>query len=319
MSETQGYELSITRTFDAPRELVWRAWTDPKMVKQWMGPRGFRCTGFETERKEGLPWHLTMEGKLPEREQFIRLEQLGTTLEVRPPELLKYTFAWGDRSTVGLGPSPYKENVVTVRFEEAGKNRTTVHFHQAPFATEAERNGHNGGWNNALDKFAEFLAAQQPERVADPDEVSTELHMRRTFRAPLQRVFDAFTKPEMVAEWFGPQQFHTRVSEWDARNGGTIRATMIGPDGTEFPMGGKFVEVYPPYRFHFISSGLDKEGKPIFEIWNSVFMEEKDGETTVTLDVHVMSAIEGASQYLKGMREGWKQTLDKLAAFVQQQ
>ena len=49
----QGYELNITRTFDAPRELVWKAWTDPEMVKEWMGPRGFKATTYEIPTEVG--------------------------------------------------------------------------------------------------------------------------------------------------------------------------------------------------------------------------------------------------------------------------
>ena len=50
---TTGYELKITRTFDAPRELVWKAWTDPEMAKHWMGPRGFQTTEFVTSQRSG--------------------------------------------------------------------------------------------------------------------------------------------------------------------------------------------------------------------------------------------------------------------------
>ena len=53
MEPRTGYEISITRTFDAPRELVWKAWTDPKMAKEWMGPRGFTTTEFTTSDERG--------------------------------------------------------------------------------------------------------------------------------------------------------------------------------------------------------------------------------------------------------------------------
>jgi len=82
--------------------------------------------------------------------------------------------------------------------------------------------------------------------------------------------------------------------------------------GDSHPMSGKFVEVYPPYRMHFTAAALDKAGKAMFENWNSVFFEEVDGGTMVTLDVHVMSQTEVAPQYLKGMSQGWSLSLDKL-------
>ena len=152
-----SYELTITRVFDAPRELVWKAWTDPAMAKQWMGPRGFANVLLESPCEAGKPWKRRMEGKRGDSDAQVSLGMHGTTLEVRPPEFLKYTFAWDERESVGLGPTPYKENVVTLRFEEQG-DKTVLHFHQAPFDTEGERDGHNGGWSSSLDMLAEFLA-----------------------------------------------------------------------------------------------------------------------------------------------------------------
>ncbi len=314
MPATQGYELTITRVFDAPRELVWKAWTDPAMAKEWMGPRGFTTTEFTTSEKPGEAWHLTMVGQRPGSEQMVNLVQGGTVLEAKPPELLKYTFAWEPRSAVGLPESPFKENIVTVRLEERG-GKTVMHFTQTPFATESERDGHKGGWNSAFDCFAEFMLRVQPERKPAADEVPSELHLRRFFAVPRQMVFDAWTKPELVRQWWGPKCFTAPLCEMDARQGGAIRIHMQGPDGTVYPMTGRFVEFYPPYRFHFTSSPL-KDGIEVLETWTSVFFEEVDGGTEVVVDVHVTKSMPEAALYLKGMREGWNQMMDKLVEFV---
>lgn len=314
-ASAESYELKITRVFDAPRELVWKAWTDPEMAMQWMGPRGFTAKDFVTPTEAGKPWRLTMAGQRPGSDQVVELHQGGVVKEMRPPELLVYTFAWEPRSAVGLPESPFKENVVTVRFEEQG-GKTVMHFTQAPFATESERDGHTGGWNSAFDRFAEFMLREQPKRQPAADDVPTELHLRRFFAAPRQMVFDAWTKPELVKEWWGPRCFTNPVCEMDARTGGEILIHMQGPDGTVYPMVGRFVEVYPPYRFHFTSGPVDQDGKQVFETWTSVFLEEVEGGTEVVLDVHVTRSTPEAARYLKGMREGWGQSLDKLSDFV---
>ncbi|HXS11880.1 MAG TPA: SRPBCC domain-containing protein [Acidobacteriaceae bacterium] len=312
----QGYELSITRTFDAPRELVWRAFTEPAMLKEWMGPRGFQATRVEIPAEAGQRWWLEMTGHVPATQEPVKLRQGGVMKEIRPPELLSYTFAWEDRSSVGLPESPFKENVVTIRLEERG-GKTVMHFTQAPFATESERDGHTGGWNSAFDRFAEFMLREQPERKPAADEVPSELHLRRFFAAPRQMVFDAWTKPEMVKEWFGPRCFTIPVCEMEARGGGAIRIDMQTLDGgTVHRLMGRYVEFYPPYRFHFTSGPVDKEGRHIFETWTSVFFEEVEGGTEVVLDVHVTKTTPEAAMYLKGMREGWSQSLDKLEEFV---
>jgi uncharacterized protein YndB with AHSA1/START domain len=312
----QTYELKIVRTFNAPRELVWKAWTDPAMATRWMGPRGFQCTEFVTSTNPGDRWHLKMQGCRPGTEQLSYLAQGGVIKEVRPPELLVYTFAWDDRSCVGLGDSAFKENTVTVKFEEKGK-QTMMTFTQGPFATEGERDGHNGGWNSAFDCFAEFMLAEAPYVEPDPSVVSTELHLKRFFAAPRDLVFDAWTDPAMLAQWWGPRHFTCTVHQWDPQRGGAILLDMNGPDGKTYPMGGRFIEVYPPYRLHFISSALDEAGNAIFENWNSIFLEEVDGGTMVTLDVHVMTQTDAAPQYLKGMTMGWTMTLDKLKEFIE--
>jgi len=149
--------------------------------------------------------------------------------------------------------------------------------------------------------------------------VPSELHLKRFFAAPRQLVFDAWTKPEMVAEWWGPRHFTTTVEKWEAENGGEIFAVMHGPDGMSHPMSGKFLEFYPPYRFHFTAAALDKDGNAMFENWNSVFFEDVEGGTQVTLDVHVMRQTEVAPQYLKGMTAGWGQSLDKLSELLVKQ
>jgi len=256
-----------------------------------------------------------MEGRIPGTDQKVCLRQGGVVKEIKPPELLVYTFAWDSRESVGLSDSPYKENIVTVCLEERG-GKTVMHFTQAPFATAAERDGHTGGWNSAFDRFAEFMLMKQPGHVPPTDDVPSELHMKRVFAAPRQMVFDAWTKPEIVAQWWGPTGFTTPVCEIDARSGGALRIHMRGTDGTIYPMIGRIMELYPPYRFHFTSSPLDRDGNPLFDLWNSVFFEEVEGGTQVTLDVHVTMMTREAPQYLKGMTIGWTQTLDRLGKLL---
>lgn len=314
MEPKTGYELSITRTFDAPRELVWKAWTNPEMATQWLGPRGFRGTEFTSSLEPGGQWHATTVGKRPGTETEVSIARGGRYLEIRPPELLKFTFAWDVRASVGLPESPFKENVITVRLEEQG-GKTVMHFTQAPFATESERDGHKGGWNSAFDSFAEFMLREQPDRKPEEDEAPTELHLRRFFAAPRQMVFDAWTKPEMVKQWWGPRGFSTEVEKLEAHQGGEIRFRMQG-HGFDHTMTGRFVDFYPPHRFVFTAGVPDPKGDILFENWNSVLFEEVEGGTEVVLDVHVLKSVPGAAVYIKGMREGWSQSLDRLAEFV---
>ena len=82
-----------------------------------------------------------------------------------PPERLVYTYAWEDRGAVGLPAdgAPH-ETTITVRLEEHG-GKTTMHFHQAFFATASERDGHNGGWTSSFERLAELVEAEAGKGV----------------------------------------------------------------------------------------------------------------------------------------------------------
>ena len=84
-SDTSDRELVIRRVFDAPRELVWKAWTDPKHVANWWGPNGFTNTIHEMDVRPGGVWRLTMHG--PDGTDW---PNKMTFIEVVPPQRLVY-------------------------------------------------------------------------------------------------------------------------------------------------------------------------------------------------------------------------------------
>jgi uncharacterized protein YndB with AHSA1/START domain len=142
-------ELVITRTFDAPRRLVFAAWTDPKHIAEWWGPRAYPGTHIEMDVRPGGAWR----NCLTSVETGQELWQGGVFLEVVPPERLVFTFAWEEEGERGL------ETVVTVTFVERGR-KTLMTMRQAPFVTESSRSGHSEGWNSTFDRLVDHLAAQ---------------------------------------------------------------------------------------------------------------------------------------------------------------
>jgi uncharacterized protein YndB with AHSA1/START domain len=138
----------------------------------------------------------------------------------------------------------------------------------------------------------------------------------RTFDAPRALVFQVWTDPKHVAMWWGPHRFTNPVCKWDARPGGLIHVDMRGPDGVVYPMSGVFHEVKEPERLAFSGAALDDNGKPLFDVLNTVTFVEKDGRTTVTLVARVGKTAAGADEYLKGMEAGWTQSLERLEGHV---
>jgi len=144
-----------------------------------------------------------------------------------------------------------------------------------------------------------------------------ELTLTRTLNAPRALVFKAWTDPTMLAIWWGPKGFSNPRCEADVRVGGAIRIDMRGPDGTVYPMDGTFEEIVPPERLVFYAAALNEKGEALFRNLNTVTFTEAGGKTTLTLHVRVVEIFDPkAEQHLKGMNEGWSQSLDRLAAFV---
>ena len=139
--------LTITRTFDAPRRLVWLAWTDPRHFLGWWGPRHHPAVDVAMEVRAGGRWRHGLRSV----ETGAELWHGGVFREVRPPERLVFTFAWEEEGERGV------ETVVTVTFEEQG-GKTVMRLHQAPFRSDFQSEDHNEGWNSSFDRLAEQLA-----------------------------------------------------------------------------------------------------------------------------------------------------------------
>lgn len=160
------------------------------------------------------------------------------------------------------------------------------------------------------------MSAEQARIDAATKSPKWDLVLTRTFDAPRELVFRAWTDPKHMALWWGPERFTNPVCEVDARVGGAIRIHMRAPDGVVYPMSGRFEEIAEPERLVFISSALDANGNSLFDILNTVLFEEQDGKTRLTLQARVLKTTTAAPQYLKGMEMGWTQSLGRLGAHL---
>ncbi len=145
------------------------------------------------------------------------------------------------------------------------------------------------------------------------------LVITRTFDAPRSVVWKAWTDPEQIAKWWGPKGFTNPVCEWNAKPNNAIRVDMTWPDGvTVSPMGGMFHEVVEPERLVFSSTAFeDEEGNPQLEALNTITFAEENGKTVLTVTAVMKRATGPAAEAAKGQKEGWNQSLDKLADLLQ--
>jgi len=140
-------ELVITRIFDAPRHLVFQAWTEPDRVARWWGPQGFVTTYWDMDIRPGGTFRVCM--RSPTGAEHWKQ---GVYREIVEPERLVFSFAWEDADG-----KPGHETLVTVTFAERG-GKTELTLRQAVFATVAARDDHYTGWASYLERFAKYLA-----------------------------------------------------------------------------------------------------------------------------------------------------------------
>ena len=153
--EKPGHRLVVAREFDAPRDLVWRAWTQPGQVQEWLSMS-------EDTTIESVTMDLRVGGRFriqtrdSDGEYFTAA---GTYIEVNAPELLVYTWDWEkDGAGAEFGEVEGKQTQLTVEFRERGE-RTELVLTQENFASVESRDRHIGGWNNWIDRLAKFLRA----------------------------------------------------------------------------------------------------------------------------------------------------------------
>ncbi|HEY2058477.1 SRPBCC family protein [Amycolatopsis sp. NBC_01480] len=129
------HELTITRAFDAPPELVYRAWTDPDQLASWLGPQESVASSVTTDPRPGGRWRACISSPDHRIERWME----GSYRELDPPVRLV---------AAGVG-----ETLVTITLQGTG-DKTEMTFHQAPFPDEVERDGHFDGWRSSFEDLA---------------------------------------------------------------------------------------------------------------------------------------------------------------------
>jgi uncharacterized protein YndB with AHSA1/START domain len=140
------HELTITRVFDAPRELVFAAWTDPDHLAKWWGPAGFTATSCTVALADGGRWRVCISDGAG-----TDIWASGAYREIVRPERLVFTFAWDEPDgSRGL------DTVVTVTLADRD-GKTEMTFHQAAFPTVVVRDNHESGWAETFADLVDHL------------------------------------------------------------------------------------------------------------------------------------------------------------------
>jgi uncharacterized protein YndB with AHSA1/START domain len=298
-------ERVVTRVFEAPVALVWKVWTEPQHVVHWWMPKDFSPPTVESmDVRVGGGWRIQM----PHPSGMV-CTAYGVYREVVPGKRL----AWDD--FCDENGNYFHKAYVSVDFEElsAGRTRVTIRGRleevpgrDARWTLAAMEKGWAEGWKDNLDLLGGYL----PKAASTADR---ELVLERVYDAPRELVYKAWTSPEHVVRWWGPNGFTTTNHSMDVKVGGGWRYTMHGPDGTDYVNRTSFLVVEPNKRLVY-DHGDDVNPK-MFRA--SVTFDDLGGKTRLTLRL-VFDTVEQRNETVEksGAIEGGKQTLARLAEYL---
>src|SRR3990172_1223363 len=302
-------ELTITRIFDAPRELAWKAWTEPELFKSWWGPKNFTAPFIKIDLRVGGKYLFCMRG--PDGKDYW---STGVYREIVPLERLVLTDSFaGEKGNVvpashyGMAGDWPLELLVTAMFEEIG-GKTKMILRDEGVRAGMMRELTETGWSESFDRLAESIVTSGTRIIAERGK--QEVIITRVFDAPRNLVFEAYTDPDLISQWLGPSRYTTIVDTMDVRPGGIWRFINRDAAGSEYAFHGVFHDVVAPER---IVRTFEFEGAAGHVSLETLTLEEIGGKTKVTAKA-VYQSVEDRDEMLKaGMEEGVIESMDRLA------
>ena len=294
--EPTDKELIVPRLLNAPRELVFALWTSPEHIKNWWGPTGFTNTISKMDVREGGEWEFVMHG--PDGTDYANR---NVFLKIEKNEKIVLSHATGPvfKITAMFVPQGDK-TLLTMRsqFESAEQLKAVIEKHKA-----------DEGLRQNIEKLQAYV---------DRMPINNDLVLTRALNAPRDLVFDVWTNPAHVTQWWGPKDFTNPSCKVDGKVGGEIDIAMTGPDGTNYPCVGSFVEVVKPEKLVFtIGAFQDGSGKFRFEVRYTVTLAEENGKTKLTLVSRVTKFEPEFTPALLGMEQGWGESLDRMVSHAE--
>ena len=150
--------LSLRRVFDAPRELVWLAWTKPEMTVRWWGPVEWPVARVTQDLRVGGEWSAVLKSAVSEE----TLWQGGVYQLVEPPRRLVFTFTWGE----GHEDGPAVETLVSIELTALSNEQTLMEFTQSGLKSAASAVGHRHGWTSSFDRLDTWFTGRSSKETS---------------------------------------------------------------------------------------------------------------------------------------------------------
>lgn len=311
-AKNKSNELKITRIYDAPVKIVWEAWTDPKQVAQWWGPRGFTLTTHSKDVRTGGSWSYTMHG--PDGMDY---PNKTLYLEVNKYSRLVYDHGGNDDK-----PPMFRVTVLFSEINGKTKMEMTMMLPTPEAAEETRKFIKKAGGDTTWDRLAEYLAQKSGKDY---------FIINRTFDAPIHVMFEMWSNPKHFSKWLPPSGFDMEFLQADVTPGGESFYFMTGVDGAKMYGKAKYLEIERPHRIVYTQQFSDEHGgvsrHPMFPTWPETMRttvtlaEEGPDRTRVTLTWECVESatpieLETFVKAKGGMTQGWTGSFDKLEAYL---
>ena len=306
-------ELYVSRIYDAPVRLVWEAWTNEKQVAKWWGPRGFSITTKSKDLRPGGQWIYTMHG--PDGTDYPNIATYHQVVEHR---CLVY-----DHGATEATPPLFR---VTVTFDEKD-GKTHMDMKMALESAEAANNIKGfikaAGGHSTWDRLGEFLEEKTHKREV--------FIVNRTFHAPIDLMYDLWTKPENFSRWLPPLGFDMEFVNQDLRIGGRSLFRMFDKTGMSMFGSITYKELTKPTRLVYQQDFRDANDKPSHHPMAPVWPKYMTATVTLTVETPAETRVKvewepapGSSAaeieaFVKergGMTQGWNGSFDKLDEYI---
>lgn len=309
----QSNEIRLIRSYDAPVQAVWNAWTDPKEAAQWWGPRGFTITTHSKDLKPGGSWNYTMHGP-----DGVDYPNIAHYFEVEKYSKLVYDH--------GAGPDSPPLFRVTVLFSETnGKTKMdmTMTLPTPEAAEETRKFIKEVSGDSTWDRLAEYLEKQSSGKE--------KFVINRSFDASLEKMFEMWTNPKHVSQWLPPTGFNMEFLKCDIRPGGSGFYAITGDDGMKMYGKIQYVKIEKPDQIVYTQQFANEKGNvsrhPMSPTWPETMLtvvklaSEGPNRTRVTVTWEPQGKItaEELDTFVKakaGMTQGWTGSFDKLDAYL---
>jgi uncharacterized protein YndB with AHSA1/START domain len=315
--------ITMSHWVRAPRELVFRAFTELEHVRHWWGPFGFTNAIEEMRVAPGGVWRFEMRG--PDGKVYPNLIRFETVV---PPARLVFKHGTGSSGD-------YEFDVEILLTEERGGTRVVLQqtHSSAEQAKQIATYAIDGG-QQTLTRLAGYLATMRetlPPNVAEgisPNSDAADFVINRVFDAKIELMYEVMTESKHLAQWFGPGGAGVRVARNELKPGGQFRYGMkMGPS----EMCGRFVyrEVSPPHRLAYVVSFTDPSFEPVrhpmsatwpLEVLAIATLSELNGKTLLMLRSIPIHAEPAERDTFRGghsgMTQGFAGSYDQLDVYL---